>query len=82
MKPRRKWRKYRRPGNGKGGLLTEAELARKLGEVERTIRNWRYKGLIPYLKLGHKTIRYRLDAVLAALEKKTVRKRYFYSQPL
>jgi len=80
MKPRSKWKKYRRPG--KGELDTEAELARKLGEEERTVRNWRYEGFIPYIKLGHRTIRYRLESVLAALEKKTVRKRYFYQQPL
>jgi hypothetical protein len=71
MKPRTKWKKYRRRGGGE--LKTEAELARKLGEEERTVRNWRYRGLIPYLSLGHRSIRYRLDAVLAALEKRSVK---------
>ena len=71
MKPRTKWKKYRRRGGDE--LKTEAELARKLGEEERTVRNWRYRGLIPYLSLGHRSIRYRLDAVLAALEKRSVK---------
>jgi len=38
MKPRSRWKKYRRPG--KGELLTQAELARALGETPRTIMNW------------------------------------------
>ena len=80
MKPRKKWKKYHRPG--KGELLTEAEFARALGEEERTVRNWRYKGLVPYLSLGHRQIRYRLDAALVALEKKTVKRRFFYQQPI
>jgi hypothetical protein len=72
-KPRSQWKKYQRPG--KGELLTEAELARPLGETPRTIRNWRHKGIIPYLVLGHRSIRYRLDAVLAALDKREVKGR-------
>jgi hypothetical protein len=75
MKPRIKWKKYRRPG--KGELKSEAELARALGEEERTVRNWRYKGLIPYLSLGHRQVRFRLDAVLDALDKRQIKKRYF-----
>jgi hypothetical protein len=71
MKPRKQWKKYKRRGGGE--LKTEAELSRKLGEEERTVRNWRYKGMIPYLRLGHRSIRYRLDAVLAALEKRQIK---------
>jgi hypothetical protein len=80
MKARSKWKKYHRPG--KGELKSEAELARALGEEERTVRNWRYKGVIPYLMLGHRSIRYRLDAVLAALDKRQVKCRTSYQQPL
>jgi hypothetical protein len=36
MKPRRKWKNYRRPGDGE--LLTREELARALGESPRTLR--------------------------------------------
>ena len=80
MKPRRKWKKHHRPGTGE--LKSEAELARALGEEERTVRNWRYKGIIPFLKLGHRQIRYRLGPVLDALEKRQIKKRHFYEQPL
>jgi hypothetical protein len=80
MKLRKLWKTHRRPG--KGELKTEAELARALGERERTIRNWRCKGIIPYLTLGHRSIRYRLDAVLAALEKRQIKKRHFFQQPI
>jgi hypothetical protein len=80
MKPKAQWKPYRRPG--KGELLTEAELARALGEEERTVRNWRYKGMIPFLKLGHRSIRFRLDMVLEALDKRSLKKRFFYQQPL
>jgi hypothetical protein len=81
MKPRSKWKKYHRPG--KGELLTEAELARTLGETTRSIRNWRHKGIIPSLVLGHRSIRFRLDSVLAALDKRQVKgRRVFYEQPV
>jgi hypothetical protein len=80
MKPRSKWKPYRRPGHGE--LQTEKELAATLGEVPKTIRHWRVNGIIPYMMLGHKSIRYRLDAVLAALEKRTVKRRKLYEQPL
>jgi len=80
MKPKAKWKRYRRPG--KGALLTEVELAGALGEEVRTVRYWRYKGLIPYLSLGHRSIRFRLDAVLAALDKRQVKRRTFLQVPL
>ena len=80
MKPRGRWKIHRRPGGGE--LDSEAELARKLGEMERTVRTWRVKGMIPYIRLGHKTIRYRLGPVLEALEKRQIKKRYFVQQPL
>ena len=80
IKPRSQWKKYRRPGRGE--LLNIDELARALGESVRTVRNWRARGLIPVLVLGHKTLRFRLDAVLAALDKRQIKKRFFYQQPL
>ena len=80
IKPRSKWRKYKRPGRGE--LLNIQELAAALGETVRTIRNWQYKNIIPYLSLGKRQVRYRLDAVLAALEKRQIKKRFFASQPL
>jgi hypothetical protein len=66
-----KWKKYRRPG--KGELLSLDELARALGETPRTIRNWKAKGLIPTLVLDHRSLRFRLDSVLAALGRREVK---------
>jgi Helix-turn-helix domain len=81
MKRRRQWKKYRRPGRGE--LKTVTEIATALGETPRTIRNWRSKGIIPCIVLGHKTIRFRLDSVLTALERRQVKgRRVFYEQPL
>jgi len=83
MKPRHKWLEYKRPG--KGELLSTEELARALGETARTIANWRSRGLVPYIVLGHRSIRYRLEAVLATLDKKQIkgrRRRVFYEQPI
>jgi hypothetical protein len=80
LKPRSKWKIHRRPGRGE--LLTEAEIARALGELPRTVRTWRVKGFVPSLTLGHKTIRYRLGPVLEALEKRQIKKRYFFQQPI
>jgi hypothetical protein len=64
-------REYHRPGNGL--LQTEAEIAAALGETERTIRTWRHGGIIPSTVLGHRTVRYRLNDVIKALERRTVK---------
>jgi len=64
-------RKYHRPGNGV--LKTEAEIATALGEEVRTIRHWRHSGIIPWVSLGHRTIRLRLEDVLDALRKRTIK---------
>jgi excisionase family DNA binding protein len=48
-------------------LLTAAELAERLRVKPGTVREWARRGLIPSVRLGHKTIRYRLAAVVAAL---------------
>jgi hypothetical protein len=73
MKPRSRWKKYKRPG--KGELLTLTELAAALGETERTVRRWKGMGIVPVLVLGHRSLRFRLDAVLAALGKREVKGR-------
>jgi hypothetical protein len=64
-------RKAHRPG--RGCLQTEAEIARALGESQRTILNWRLNGLIPYIDAGFRSKRYQLDAVLEALGRRTIR---------
>jgi len=83
MKPRSKWRPYHRPG--KGLLKTEAEMARRLGEQQRTLRHWRLKGIVPAIVLGFRTIRYDEEAVMAALSKRQTKgssRRWFQQVPL
>jgi hypothetical protein len=70
-KPRKRWKKYKRPGGGQ--LLILTELAVALGETERTVRRWKSMGLIPVLTLGHRSLRFRLGAVLLALEKRQIK---------
>lgn len=70
MTTKQEARKIKRRGGG--ALLDEPELATTLGESERTIRTWRQAGVIPVIVCGYRTRRYRLDDVLAALEKRTV----------
>jgi hypothetical protein len=63
--------RYRRRGNGV--LLTADELAKQLGEEPRTIITWRQRGIIPWIDAGYRTKRYKLDDVLLALAKRTIR---------
>jgi excisionase family DNA binding protein len=60
---------------GNGCLLTTQELAVALGESPRTIITWRHQHRIPYLDLGHRSKRYRLEAVMAALAKGEIKVR-------
>lgn len=53
----------------------DLELAQALGTALSTIRTWRAKRLIPFIKTGHKSISYNLPKVLAALESLTVHPR-------
>jgi excisionase family DNA binding protein len=64
---------YIRRTSGNRLLKTESEIAAALGEKKRTIRSWRHAGVIPAVVLGHRTVRYKLSDVIAALEKRTVR---------
>jgi excisionase family DNA binding protein len=64
-------KKHRRLGNGV--LLTTEELATQLGESARSIRSWKHKGAIPYVNLGYRTHRFRLDDVLVALQRRTIK---------
>ena len=56
-------------------IYGDVELARQLGTSLSTIRTWRAKRLIPFIKTGHKSICYNLTKVLAALESLTVHPR-------
>jgi len=56
-------------------LLTSRELAAELGVPERTIATWRQRRLVPYVDAGHRSKFFQLDAVLRALEKRTIKPR-------
>lgn len=56
-------------------LHGDAALAVALGAGLSTVRTWRGKRLIPFIKTGHKSISYSLPKVLAALESLTVHPR-------
>ena len=56
-------------------LHGDLALAVALGAGLSTIRTWRGKRLIPFIKTGHKSISYSLPKVLAALESLTVHPR-------
>jgi excisionase family DNA binding protein len=50
-------------------LLSAAELAAKIGLPQRTILWLTQTRKIPRVKIGHRTVRYRLDAVQRALDR-------------
>ena len=56
-------------------LHGDLALALALNAGLSTIRTWRGKRLIPFIKTGHKSISYSLPKVLAALESLTVHPR-------
>ena len=56
-------------------LHGDLALALALNAGLSTIRTWRAKRLIPFIKTGHKSISYSLPKVLAALESLTVHPR-------
>ena len=49
-------------------LLTAEELAAKLRVRPATVRDWARRGRIPTVRLTRKTVRYRLPAVVEALQ--------------
>jgi predicted site-specific integrase-resolvase len=53
-------------------LLTGRELAKAIRFPHRTIQRWTQTGVIPVIYLGHRTLRYDLEAVKAALLKRTI----------
>lgn len=53
-------------------LHGDAALATMLAVCVSTVRTWREKRLIPFIKTGHRSISYSLPKVLAALENLTV----------
>lgn len=54
-------------------LLDSKAVAQRLGVSVDTLRDWRYEGRGPaFLKLGHRTVRYRPSAIDAWLEEQEV----------
>ena len=51
-------------------LLDEKDLAFELKVTTRTVRNYRQEGLIPYIRLGKRTLRYDLADVINFLKKR------------
>ena len=51
-------------------LLDEKDLAEQLQVTTRTIRNYRQEGLIPFIRIGKRTLRYDLADVVAFLKKR------------
>ena len=49
------------------GLLTKRGLAPKLQISTRTLDDWMRRGLVPFIKIGGKTVRFRLADVLEKL---------------
>jgi hypothetical protein len=64
-------RRIIRPGQGL--LLSVPELARTLGESEKTIRSWSNANIIPTVDCGFRTKRFSLDQVMSALKRRTIR---------
>jgi excisionase family DNA binding protein len=60
------------PNDDSPYLLTAAELAAKLGLPERSVLWLTQTRRIPKVKLGHRTVRYRWDAVQKALDRLTI----------
>ena len=56
-------------------LVTGPQLAKDINIGERWLRELRKQGLIPFLKLGHRTLRYDPVAVARALEKLSTKER-------
>ena len=51
-------------------LLDEKDLAEQLQVTTRTIRNYRQEGLIPFIRIGKRTLRYDLQDVVTCLKKR------------
>jgi hypothetical protein len=53
-------------------LVNGAEIQRQLGIGEKKLRDLRAKRLIPFTKVGYRTIRYSVSSVQSALARQAV----------
>jgi excisionase family DNA binding protein len=51
-------------------LIDTEELARRLNRTGRTVREWKAAGLLPFMKIGRKTVLFNWQAVLVHLEER------------
>jgi hypothetical protein len=61
---------------GKARFLYVAEYAERIGFSERTVRDWMYRGIVPYMKFrGHRVLidPLKADAALARFEQKEIK---------
>lgn len=54
----------------RSGLLTAEEIAAHFRVKPETVRGWARQGIVPSIKLSHKMVRYRLDDVIEALQRR------------
>ncbi len=54
-------------------LVDKRVIARIFGVSERTIENWVAQRKIPFLRIGHRTMKFRIADVRRALDRKTVK---------
>jgi hypothetical protein len=51
-------------------LIDTEELGRRLNRTPRTIREWKAAGLLPFIKIGNKTVLFNWQTVLIHLEER------------
>ena len=51
-------------------LSDREDLALELKVTTRTVRNYRQEGIIPYIRIGRRTVRFDLQDVVAFLKKR------------
>jgi len=54
-------------------LLNYEQAAAELGLSVRALRELVYKGIVPHLRLGHRTVKFRRSEIERALKKRAVK---------
>ena len=54
-------------------LLNYSEMAVELGVPVRTLRDFVRRGVVPHLRLGHRTVKFQRSKVARALQRREVR---------
>ena len=54
-------------------LLDYEQMAAVLNVTPRQLRDWVYSGIVPHLRLGHRTVRFEPSRVIASLRRREVR---------